>query len=77
MTQLKIEYNPYARAFRDSVPSETTSEAVKKGGRSPTKTVSPPQYQPLPSSNIHISEESDTSVESGNCCTNTYAISSL
>ena len=62
MKELKIKYNPYACAFRDSMPSETTGEALK-GGQicSPTKTVSPPQT--LPSSNT----DNNTTVESGNC----------
>ena len=73
---MKIEHNPYARAFRDSIPSETTSKALKKGGyvRSPTTTVSPPRHQSLPSFDAHINEESDathTNVESGNFCANT------
>ena len=71
MTQLKIENNPYARAFRDSIPSETTSEAMKKDHfSSPTKTVSLPQHQTLPSPNIQINKEGDASVDSGNCCAN-------
>ena len=75
-SQFKIEHNPYARAFQDSIPSESTSKAAKKGGyvRSPTITVSPPRHQSLPSFNAHINEESDTthsSVESGNFCANT------
>ena len=69
MTHLKIENNPYARAFRDSITSETTNEPVKKGDDfpSPTKTVSPPQHQTLTPSNVQINKQSDSSVEeSGN-----------
>ena len=67
---MKINNNPYARAFRDTSPSETNGEAVKKGGHfsNSTKAVSPPQHK---AQRPTVSGVSDTSEESGNCCANT------
>lgn len=67
---MKINNNPYARAFRESSPSEADGEAAKKGGHNSnsTKEVSPPQHQ---AQQPTVSGVSNTSEESGNCCANT------
>ena len=67
MTQLKIENNPYARAFRESISTETT-ESEKKGRHHKQHTISPTPSPPHCISLRRIntkSEGSTTVIESG------------
>ena len=66
MTQLKIENNPYARAFRESISTETT-KSEKKERHQKKHTISPTPSPPHCISlrrNTKI-EDSATVIESG------------
>ncbi len=70
ITQLKIDNNPYARAFRDSTTSSENNEREQKKNnkrqiRSASTTPSPPFRNQTAKSHLVKSEGSATSMESG------------
>ena len=53
ITQLKIDHNPYARAFRESIPSEAPEQAPRIGGHAK-------RIKSVTAANSHIVSSSPT-----------------